>query len=405
MAPKKMVTYSKRGKSKSVAPSFRLIDEDTDTETDLSYVPLNPRTSRTAPQGTRGTPRKVLPDVVTVSQSDEEHTLIGSPTGAASSSEGSMSGPESDHASGSESAHPSGSEPDHAAGSSAKSATESDENDQAASFEEATSSESIPVPRNDDPTPVVSEPNRWDSGVPIWHCEKLVHPTWALDIGLIRDEANVAAPRREPQIEVPPLGTDLADIVGKAQGGDPIIPDHTDTVPGSSSQAPSMAPSSSRSTPQLGAIVVPLARVQKLEAQMATLLHHIQPWMQKSIAESEARMERRMEGMMDRKVQAVNKRLEAFELRVLERSAPGTDLSTLQADLASLRTDVDAILVAPSVETQAAPTALADDTVLDALFSGTAERGLHRHMPKASGTVLITQRKRNLTRDSVGRRG
>jgi len=114
-----------------------------------------------------------------------------------------------------------------------------------------------------------------DSGVPIWHCDKLVHPTGALDIGLIRDEANVAAPRREPQIEVPPLGPDLADTVGQAQGGDPIIPDHADTVPGSSSQAASMAPSSSRSTPQLGATVVPLARVQKLEAQIATLLHHI----------------------------------------------------------------------------------------------------------------------------------
>ncbi|KAG5591674.1 hypothetical protein H5410_042188 [Solanum commersonii] len=37
-----------------------------------------------------------------------------------------------------------------------------------------------------------------DSGVPIWHCDRLVHPTGALDIGLIRDEANVAAPRREP---------------------------------------------------------------------------------------------------------------------------------------------------------------------------------------------------------------
>uniref|UniRef100_M1DDK9 Integrase core domain containing protein n=1 Tax=Solanum tuberosum TaxID=4113 RepID=M1DDK9_SOLTU len=212
-----------------------------------------------------------------------------------------------------------------------------------------------------------------DSGVSIWHCDKLVHLTGALDIGLIRDEANVVAPRREPQIEVPPLGTDLADTVGQAQGGDPIIPDHADTVPGSSFQAASMAPSSFRSTPQLGSTIVPLARVQKLEAQMATLLQHIQPWMQNSIAESEARIEGRMEGMMDRKVQAVNKRLDAFELRVLERSAPATDLSSLQADLASLRTDVDAILAAPSVETQAAPTALADDTVLDALFSGTAE--------------------------------
>ncbi|KAG5580200.1 hypothetical protein H5410_050827 [Solanum commersonii] len=66
------------------------------------------------------------------------------------------------------------------------------------------------------------------------------------------------------------------------------------------------------SPPYLGAAVVPLSRVQKLEAQMATLLHHIQPWMQKSIAESEARVERRMEDMMDWKVQAVNNRLDAL---------------------------------------------------------------------------------------------
>uniref|UniRef100_M1DG99 Integrase core domain containing protein n=1 Tax=Solanum tuberosum TaxID=4113 RepID=M1DG99_SOLTU len=126
-----------------------------------------------------------------------------------------------------------------------------------------------------------------------------------------------------------------------------VLPDHTDTVPASSSKPASRAPSSSQSTPQLGDTVFPLARVQKLEAQMATLLHHIQTWMQKSIAESEARMEQRMDGMMDRK-----------------------------AELASLRTDVDAILAAPSVELQVAPTALADDTVLDALFSGTAEERL-----------------------------
>ncbi|KAG5599535.1 hypothetical protein H5410_030905 [Solanum commersonii] len=118
---------------------------------------------------------------------------------------------------------------------------------------------------------------RMDSGVSIWHCDKIVHLTGALDIGLIRDEANVAAPRKEPQVEVPPLGADLVDTVGQAQGDDLRIPDHTDTVPSSSSQVASMAPSSSRSTRQLGATVVPLARVQKLEAQMATLLHHIQP--------------------------------------------------------------------------------------------------------------------------------
>uniref|UniRef100_M1DJ26 Integrase core domain containing protein n=1 Tax=Solanum tuberosum TaxID=4113 RepID=M1DJ26_SOLTU len=84
-------------------------------------------------------------------------------------------------------------------------------------------------------------------------------------------------------------------------------------------------------------------------------------------------MERRMEGMMDRKVQAVNKRLDAFELRVLERPAPTIYLSFFQAELASLRADVDAILSTPTFEPQDAPTALADDTVHDALFSGTAE--------------------------------
>uniref|UniRef100_M1DHD9 Integrase core domain containing protein n=1 Tax=Solanum tuberosum TaxID=4113 RepID=M1DHD9_SOLTU len=76
---------------------------------------------------------------------------------------------------------------------------------------------------------------------------------------------------------------------------------------------------------------------------------------------------------MDRKVQIFNKRLAVFQLRDLERSAPATDLSALQVYLYSLRTDVDVILAAPSVETQAAPTALAEDTVLEALFSGTAE--------------------------------
>ena len=58
---------------------------------------------------------------------------------------------------------------------------------------------------------------------------------------------------------------------------------------------------------------------------MATLLHHIQPWMQKSITESEARIERKMQ----RKIVEVNERLDAFKLIVLARPAPQVDVSTL----------------------------------------------------------------------------
>uniref|UniRef100_M1DY69 Integrase core domain containing protein n=1 Tax=Solanum tuberosum TaxID=4113 RepID=M1DY69_SOLTU len=100
-----------------------------------------------------------------------------------------------------------------------------------------------------------------DFGVPIWHYDILTHSTGSLDIGLIRDGVDVVEPRREPQVEVPPLGADLADTVEQAQGGDPIIPDHTDTVLASSSQAASRDPSSSRSIPPSGAVVVPMARV------------------------------------------------------------------------------------------------------------------------------------------------
>uniref|UniRef100_M1DF12 Integrase core domain containing protein n=1 Tax=Solanum tuberosum TaxID=4113 RepID=M1DF12_SOLTU len=37
-----------------------------------------------------------------------------------------------------------------------------------------------------------------DSVVSIWHYDRLINPTGTLDIGLIRDEANVGAPRRDP---------------------------------------------------------------------------------------------------------------------------------------------------------------------------------------------------------------
>ena len=77
--------------------------------------------------------------------------------------------------------------------------------------------------------------------------------------------------------------------------------------------------------------MVPLTRVQKLEAQMATLLHHIHPWMQRSITEAEKRMEHKMAYNIERKIAKVHKCLDAFELRVLARPAPLVGVSTLQA--------------------------------------------------------------------------
>ena len=47
---------------------------------------------------------------------------------------------------------------------------------------------------------------------------------------------------------------------------------------------------------------------------MATLLHHIHSWMQKSIKEFEERLERKMMQFTERKIAEVNQRLDAFEL-------------------------------------------------------------------------------------------
>ncbi|KAG5631530.1 hypothetical protein H5410_003247 [Solanum commersonii] len=67
------------------------------------------------------------------------------------------------HGSGSESSHASGSESAHVEGLIAKSTIGSGDNEQAASSDKATSLDSVPGPRNDDPTPVDGEPNRWVS--------------------------------------------------------------------------------------------------------------------------------------------------------------------------------------------------------------------------------------------------
>ena len=79
---------------------------------------------------------------------------------------------------------------------------------------------------------------------------------------------------------------------------------------------------------------------------MATLLHHIQPWMQRSIVEAEERVEQRMVQHTERKIAKVHQCLDAFELQVLARPAPPVDLLILQAAVDSLRTDIDMILEA-----------------------------------------------------------
>ena len=102
---------------------------------------------------------------------------------------------------------------------------------------------------------------------------------------------------------------------------------------------------------------------------MVTLLHHIQPWMQKSITESEQRLERNMMQFMERKIAEVNQPLDAFELRVLARPAPPVDVSTLQAAVDSLRADIDTILETRVPKSEAPSFEPVEDTVLAALFS------------------------------------
>ena len=110
---------------------------------------------------------------------------------------------------------------------------------------------------------------------------------------------------------------------------------------------------------------------------MATLLHHIQPWMQKSITESETRIETKMQQFTKRKIAEVNQRLDAFELRVLARPAPLVDVSTLQAAVDSLRADIDTILEARVPE----PVEPVEDAVLAAMFA-TSE--IHPPSPRES---------------------
>ncbi|XP_069151057.1 uncharacterized protein [Solanum lycopersicum] len=91
--------------------------------------------------------------------------------------------------------------------------------------------------------------------------------------------------------------------------------------------------------------------------------------MQKWITESEARLERKMQQFIERKIAEVNQSLDAFEFRVLARPAPPVDVSTLQAAVDSLCADIDTILQARVPESEAPSVEPSEDTVLATLFT------------------------------------
>ena len=78
MVPKQDHIYA-RGRSKSVAPSARIVI-CSDDERDPEYVPPGTSTPSRAARAPRATPKKVASGVVTASQSNEERTLTGTPS-------------------------------------------------------------------------------------------------------------------------------------------------------------------------------------------------------------------------------------------------------------------------------------------------------------------------------------
>lgn len=108
-------------------------------------------------------------------------------------------------------------------------------------------------------------------------------------------------------------------------------------------------------------------------AQMATLLHHIPPWMTKSIFQAEYRTKIWVSKQDEHRIQGVHKFLDAFVLLVLAQPSPTTDLIDIWIELDSQRADFDSILEMRDIAPETPPSELADDSVLNALFNVHAE--------------------------------
>lgn len=102
---------------------------------------------------------------------------------------------------------------------------------------------------------------------------------------------------------------------------------------------------------------------------MSTLLHHIHPWMHKSIPKVEDRIEKKAAQQTELKIHAVHHLLDAFKLRVLAHPAPTIDWTTLQDAMESLQEDMDNIMEIRGPEPEASLLETTEDTMLAALFT------------------------------------
>ena len=138
----------------------------------------------------------------------------------------------------------------------------------------------------------------------MWNIDMINTFPDAMDIGLTLDEATEVTPHRGPHPVVQLLSENLAATIEQAKVDNLDKSELTGTTPVESIPGASTASRSSRSTPS--ATMVPLARVNKLEAQMDTLLHHILPWIQSSIVEVEERIERKMAQHTKRQIMEIH---------------------------------------------------------------------------------------------------